>query len=103
MSKHADQVESLATKGDSHQSAHTHNFQQEAQSLLGGMAKSLNHAALDVQHIDFTDPFKKAGSAYRTLLRLHGMIWIRIRMVIFSSMIFAMIIRLWQASQVLRS
>jgi|688.fasta_scaffold298770_1 hypothetical protein len=63
MSKHADQVESLATKGDSHQGAHTHSFQQEAQSLLGGMATHLNHAAQDVQHIDFTDPFKKAGSA----------------------------------------
>lgn len=64
MSKHgADQVENQVTKGDSHQGAHTHSFQQEAQSLLGGMSNNVKHAAQEVQHIDFTDPFKKAGAA----------------------------------------
>ncbi len=64
MSKHgADQVENQVTKGDSHHGAHTHSLQQEAQTLLGGMVNNVQRAAQEVQHIDFTDPFKKAGAA----------------------------------------
>ena len=59
----ADHVENQITKGDSHHGAHTHNLQQEAQSLLGSLTNNVKHAAQEVQHIDFTDPFKKAGAA----------------------------------------
>jgi len=63
--KAAEHAEHQITKGDSHHGAHTNNFQQEAQALLGGMANNVKHAAQDVQHIDFSDPFKAAGDAIK--------------------------------------
>ncbi|CAN5353620.1 hypothetical protein BH10CYA1_BH10CYA1_17460 [soil metagenome] len=59
----AEHAEHQITKGDSHHGAHTANLQQEAQSLLGGLANNVKQAAQDVQHLDFSDPFKAAGSA----------------------------------------
>ncbi len=59
--KAAEHAEHQITKGDSHHAAHTASFQQEAQSLLGGLANNVKHAAQDVQHIDFSDPFKGAA------------------------------------------
>jgi hypothetical protein len=63
--KAAEHAEHQITKGDSQHGAHTNNLQQEAQSLLGGMVNNVKHAAQDVQHIDFSDPFKAAGDAVR--------------------------------------
>ncbi len=61
--KAAEHAEHQITKGDSHHGAHTNNLQQEAQSLLGSMVINAKHATQDVQHLDFSDPFKAAGSA----------------------------------------
>lgn len=61
--EHAEQHQ--ITKGDSHNGAHTANLQQEAQALLGGMVNNVKHAAQDVQHIDFSDPFKGAAEVVK--------------------------------------
>lgn len=61
--EHAEQHQ--ITKGDSHNGAHTANLQHEAQALLGGMVNNVKHAAQDVQHIDFSDPFKGAAEVVK--------------------------------------
>ncbi|MBS1954531.1 MAG: hypothetical protein JST89_10105 [Cyanobacteria bacterium SZAS-4] len=61
--EHAEQHQ--ITKGDSHNGAHTASFQHEAQALLGGLVNNAKHAAQDVQHIDFSDPFKGAAEAVK--------------------------------------
>lgn len=63
--KAAERAEQQITKGDSHNGAHTANFQQEAQALLGGLANNVKHATQDVQHIDFSDPFKGAAEVVK--------------------------------------
>lgn len=65
MSNHGDgQHDKQITKADSHEhGAHTSNFQQEVQAHWNNAGNAVRHAVQDVQHIDFSDPFKKAGAA----------------------------------------